>query len=135
MHPQCGGERQPTSLRSAAILRQTLATSALGAAAKTAAEAVPAPIASHRKPGRRDSDLEDPPAQLPADQRSPKGSASPSENWVSVERLAAVSDYRRRVAGKAALTCAGKCKRQGCRCQECPGSKRPTAKVKGLGRV
>ena len=34
MHPQCGGWRQPTSLRSAAILRPTLATSAIGAEAK-----------------------------------------------------------------------------------------------------
>jgi hypothetical protein len=35
------------------------------AATKTAQAAVP-PIASHRKPGRRYSDVEDPPAQLPA---------------------------------------------------------------------
>jgi len=40
-HPQYGRWRQPTSLRSTAILRPTQATSAPGASVKIAAAAVP----------------------------------------------------------------------------------------------
>lgn len=51
------------------------------------------PIANHHKLGRRDSDVEDPPAQMPAGQRSPKGPAPPSENWVFCRASRCASDY------------------------------------------
>lgn len=102
------------------------------------------PIANHHKLGRRDSDVEDPPAQMPAGQRSPKGPAPPSENWVFCRASRCASDYApfpaqaSSIAAELPHTELSRGNRQTCQLRRrlrCGSTRVSTARILSLGRM